>query len=71
MKINKLIEELKKLAERHGDKKVTFVWHHEQTGSTEYYHIIEDQDFSDGRGAQISAEHMQFTDDIEIYVEDE
>ena len=39
MKINKLIKELKKLEERHGDKKVTFVWHHEPTGATEYYHI--------------------------------
>ena len=63
MKINKLIEELKKLAERHGDKKVTFVWHHEQTGSTEYYHIIDDQ--------RLDAEHMEYTADIEIYVEDE
>ena len=63
MKINKLIKELKKLEERHGDKKVTFVWHHEPTGATEYYHIIDDQ--------KLNAEHMQYTDDIEIYVMEE
>ena len=58
-----LIEELKSLKRDTEIRKLLLFGITNQPSYTEYYHIIDDQ--------KLNAEHMQYTDDIEIYVMEE